>query len=50
MVYLYTYRRKKTEEELHQMLWKVKFEDIDFTKKRAGSVVRYITINYNRGI
>ena len=32
-------RRKTAEEELHQMLWKVKFDEIEFTKKRAGSVV-----------
>ena len=34
-------RRKKLEEELQQMLWKVKYEELEFTKRRAGSVVSH---------
>ena len=32
------YRRRKREQELLRMTWKIKFADIDFTKGRAGGL------------
>ena len=37
--FVYSNRRKKQESELMQMLWRVKYDDIQFTKLGAGSMV-----------